>query len=154
MPQYRMFMYNLGRGNNPFSAPVAEMVTTDAEKFLAWVGKLEAEGWVQQPDYEAHVNMLRSMGPKRELQTNGVFVRTNNKGIKKVTRVPFDPATRANRASGKGEKPMPKPTRDYQGSQMPKGEWTPTHSPGTGSSVSTKRFPHLGGQTGPQARGE
>jgi hypothetical protein len=148
MPEYHGFMFRMGRGDSPFSAPKAEFVTSDPGRYLAWVDRMEAQGYVEAEEYEEFVNMLRAMSKKRQAELSK----------------PYDPtpeqvaADRANRPSGKGQKPMPKPTRDYQGASMPKGPWTGERRvmPKGPSSPAptTKRFPHLGGQTGPQARGE
>jgi hypothetical protein len=107
-----------GRGGDVYSifnAPKAEFITTDPAKFLAWVEKMEAQGYVELSEHEAHIMMLRIMAKKRQAELSK----------------PYDPtpeqvaADRANRPSGKGQKPYPKPTRDYRGTQMPKGEWQP-----------------------------
>lgn len=127
VPQYHMVMYDtFGKGVNPFSAPTATLTTTNENKFVAWVMDLEAKGWVQEQDHQAHIDMLRMMPIANALAKDGVFVRVNSRtGKKVVSRKDYDPAVQANRPSGNGQKPMRKPTRDYKGSQMPKGPWEP-----------------------------
>jgi hypothetical protein len=107
-----------GRGGDVYSifnAPKAEFITTDPAKFIAWVEKMESQGYVELSEHEAHIMMLRIMAKKRQAELSK----------------PYDPspeqvaADRANRPSGKGQKPFPKPTRDYKGTQLPKGEWEP-----------------------------
>lgn len=114
MPQFRMYMYDtLGRGVNPFEAPQAEMVTTDMDKFLQWVTDMEARGWLQAQDHEAHINMLRGMAARRRSELSK----------------PYDPTPeqvaldRAHKPSGKGQKPYPKPTRERD--KKVAGPWEP-----------------------------
>jgi hypothetical protein len=143
MPLYHGVMVKTGP-LGPFKPTVAEIMTTDRAKFLAWTDRMEGAGYVDAATHAEFTDMLRAMSKRRQAELSR----------------PYDPspeqvaADRANRPSGKGQKPFRKPVRDYQGASMPKGPWTPTHGPGTGATQSTKRFPHLGGQTGPQSRGE
>lgn len=125
MPEYHGFMFRMARGDSPFSAPMAEFVTTDPGRYLAWVDRMERQGYVEANEHEEFLNMLRGMSRAREMKQNGVSVRVNKAGEKVVKWGEYDPATVANRPSGNGQKPMPKPTRDYKGAGMPKGPWTP-----------------------------
>lgn len=148
MPLYHGVMFRMARGDSPWSAPMAEIETTDRAKYLSWVDRMETMGYVEAAEHEAHIAMLRAMSKRRQAELSK----------------PYDPtpeqvaADRANKPSGKGMKPMRKPIRDYQGAGMPKGEWTGTRTKMPKGpdkpQPTTKRFPHLGGQTGPQARGE
>lgn len=109
-----MRMYNtLGRGVNPFDPPTSYIETTNLDKFIAWVTDYEARGWVQESDHDAHVNMLRAMSKKRQAELS----------------TPYDPTpqqvadARANKPSGKGQKPYPKPTRERD--KKVAGPWEP-----------------------------
>jgi hypothetical protein len=151
-------MVRQSKGDSLKTPPKAEITTTDRDKFIAWVTDLESKGYVELSVHEEFLNMLANMSRAQELDRNGVLVRRGKNGTKVVVRREYDPARIANKPSGMGQKPMPKPTRDYQGSQMPKGQWTGERTkmpkgPAT-PQPTTKRFPHLGGQTGPQSRGE
>ena len=118
MPEYHGVMFRMARGDSPFSAPMAEYTTCDAGRFCAWVDRMEALGYVEASEHEAHLAMLRAMSKRRQAELSK----------------PYDPspeqvaADRANKPSGKGMKPMRKPIRDYKGTQMPKGEWTPVRT--------------------------
>jgi len=158
VPQYNGHMVRMGKGDSLKAPPEARITTTDLAKFLAWVDRMESMGYVEPEVHQETLEMLANVSRANELNRNGVLVRTSRSGKKVVVRKEYDPATVANRPSGLGQKPMRKPTRDYKGSQMPKGSWTGERrvmpkGPAT-PKQSTKRFPHLGGQTGPQARGE
>lgn len=113
MPQFHGVMFRMAKGDNPWTAPMAEIITTDPAKFVAWVDKMESYGYVELAEHEQYLAMLRTMSKKRQAELSK----------------PYDPspeqvaADRANRPSGKGQKPFPKPTRDYKGTAMPKGPW-------------------------------
>jgi len=115
MPEYHGVMFRMAKGDSPFHAPMAEFTTTDPQRFLAWVDRMETQGYVEASEYEANQVMLMVMARRRRAELSK----------------PYDPtpeqvaADRANKPSGKGLKPMPKPTRDYRGSEMPKGPWEP-----------------------------
>jgi hypothetical protein len=115
MPQYHGVMFRMAKGDSPFSAPMAEFITTDPTKFLAWVDRMESMGYVEAEEHDAHLAMLRAMSKKRQAELSKPY----NPTPEQVA------ADRANRPSGKGQRPMPRPTRDYKGTQMPKGPWTP-----------------------------
>jgi hypothetical protein len=147
MPLFHGIMVKSGP-MGPFRPTVAEMVTTDKEKYFAWLDRMEGMGYVDAAQHAEFTDMLRAMSRRRQAELSK----------------PFEPTAqdvadmRANRPSGKGQKPFRKPVRDYQGASMPKGPWTGERrvmpqGPAT-PQPSTKRFPHLGGQTGPQSRGE
>ncbi len=111
-------MFRMGRGDSPFKAPMAEFVTTDPGRYLAWVDRMEAQGYVEAAEHEEFLSMLRAMSKKRQAELSK----------------PFDPTpqqvadARANKPSGKGQAPMRKPVRDYKGTQMPKGPWEPVRT--------------------------
>lgn len=115
MPEYHGVMFRMARGDSPWSAPMAEFTTCDAARFLAWVDRMESQGYVEAAEHEQHVAMLRAMSKKRQAELSK----------------PYDPTpqqvaeARANKPSGKGQAPYRKPVRDYRGTQMPKGEWEP-----------------------------
>jgi hypothetical protein len=115
MPQYISVMYRMGRGDNPFRAPMATYETTSMDALMAWVDRMEQQGYVEAAEHEQHVSMLRFMAKKRQAELSAPY----NPTPEQVA------GDRANRPSGKGQKPMPKPTRDYRGTAMPKGEWQP-----------------------------
>jgi len=115
MPQYHGVMFRMAKGDSPFSAPMAEFITTDPAKFMAWVDRMESMGYVEAEEHDAHLAMLRAMSKKRQAELSKPY----NPTPEQVA------ADRANRPSGKGQRPMPRPTRDYKGTQMPKGPWTP-----------------------------
>src|SRR6266576_5929073 len=107
-----------GRGGdvyNIFHAPKAEFVTTDPAKFIAWVERMEQQGYIELSEHEQHVMMLRIMAKKRQAELSKPY----NPTPEQVA------ADRANRPSGKGQARMRRPIRDYKGTQMPKGPWTP-----------------------------
>jgi hypothetical protein len=118
-------MVRRNQGDSLRKPPKATISTTDRAKFLAWVVDMESKGYVEVSEHEEFLNMLANMTKAQELQRNGVLVTVSKKGNKVVKRQAYDPATVANRPSGNGQKPMPKPTRDYKGAGMPKGPWTP-----------------------------
>jgi hypothetical protein len=157
VPQYNGIMVRHGKGDSLRNPPQATITTTDRAKFMAWVDRMESMGYVEVDDHDEMLSMLANVTRANELERNGVLV-TMRKGKKVIARREYDPAKVANRPSGLGQKPFPKPTRDYKGSEMPKGPWTGEKtSMSKGPSTpqpTTKRFPHLGGQTGPQSRGE
>jgi hypothetical protein len=118
MPQYHGVMFRMARGDNPWHAPMAELWTTDMVKYLGWVDRMESQGYVEAAEHEQHIAMLRAMSKKRQADLSKPY----NPTPEQVA------ADRANRPSGKGQKPMPKPTRDYRGTAMPKGEWQPVRT--------------------------
>jgi hypothetical protein len=122
MPVFETVMVRQSKGDSPWGSPEAYVYSTDAERFINKVARLEAQGYVELEDIEATRNMLRRMKKSRELRTTGVYVETTKSGNKKVTRTPYDPATRANRGP---EPSMPKPTRDYRGTKEQATEWVP-----------------------------
>jgi hypothetical protein len=121
-------MVRRNQGDSLRNPPKAEIVTTDRAKFMAWVDRMEGLGYVELAEHEEFLNMLANVTKAQELQRNGVLVTTSKSGNKVVKRVPYDPATAANRPSGMGQAPMRKPTRDYKGTQMPKGPWEPVRT--------------------------
>ena len=125
MPQYHAIYARQNKGDSPFSPPTAEMLTTDLDKFLNWIDLVISQGYVPVAEVDALASMIQNAGRARELNTNGVFVRTSSKGKKVIIRRAYDPATKANVPSGNGQKPMPRPTRDYRGSAEVAGPWTP-----------------------------
>lgn len=147
MPQYHAVMAKAGP-LGPFKPSYTEIVTTDQGKFLAWWDRQLSMGWQPEDEYEAWLNMLRAMSAKRMADLSKPY----NPSPEQVA------LDRAHRPSGNGQKPFRKPVRDYQGGQMPKGPWTGERNVMPAGpdkpQVSTKRFPHLGGKTGPQSRGE
>jgi hypothetical protein len=110
-----------GRGGdvyNIFHAPKAEFVTTDPAKFIAWVERMEQQGYIELSEHEQHVMMLRIMAKKRQAALSKPYEPT-----------PQDVANdRANKPSGKGQAPQRRPIRDYKGTQMPKGPWEPVRT--------------------------
>lgn len=118
MPEYHGFMFRMAKGDSPFSAPMAEFVTTDPARFMAWVDRMEAQGYVEAAEHQEYLNMLRAMSKKRQAELSKPY----NPSPEQVA------ADRANKPSGKGQAPMRKPIRDYKGTQMPKGEWTPVRT--------------------------
>lgn len=115
MPQYVGVMYRMAKGDNPFKAPMATFETTDPKAFVAWVDRMEQQGYVEAAEHEQHISMLRFMSKKRQAELSKPYNPTPQEVAEQ----------RANRPSGKGQKPMPRPTRDYKGTAMPKGQWTP-----------------------------
>lgn len=115
MPQYHGIMFRMGRGDSPWHAPMAELWTTDVTKFLAWAERLEGQGYVEAAEHEQHIAMLRSMSKRRQAELSKPYNPT-----------PQDVANdRANKPSGKGQKPLPKPVRDYRGTKEAAGPWMP-----------------------------
>jgi hypothetical protein len=113
MPEYHGVMFRMAKGDNPFKAPVAEYTTCDAQRFCAWVDRLEALGYVEATEHEAHVAMLRAMSKKRQAELSKPY----NPSPEQVA------ADRANKPSGKGQKPMRKPIRDYRGTKEQATPW-------------------------------
>lgn len=112
MPLYHGVMFRMGRGDSPWSAPMAEMETTDKAKFLAWVDRMETQGYVEAAEHEQYLAMLRVMSKRRQAELSK----------------PYDPtpeqvaADRANKPSGRGQKPYRKPT--YERDKKVAGPWT------------------------------
>jgi hypothetical protein len=113
VPLFIGVMRRMGKGDNPFTAPKTRIETTDAKKFMAWVEANEALGYVQEEEWEQHVNMLRAMSKRRQKELSAPYNPS-----------PQDVAdARANKPSGRGQKPYPKQTREPD--KKVAGPWTP-----------------------------
>jgi ferredoxin-NADP reductase len=101
VPQFHGLMAKPGWENNPFAPPFyTEIVTSDPVKFMAWVRRSEQLGYVEPADLEQFKNMLRAMSKKRDNELSQPY----NPDPAQVD------AERANKPSGKGQKPYPKRT--------------------------------------------
>jgi hypothetical protein len=79
---------------------VARFEHQDKGRILQWLRDMRAQGWVNEAELEE----------MRTLRTILIRAAVRNAGGGKT----YDPASIANKKSGKGEKPMRKPIRDRQ----------------------------------------
>jgi hypothetical protein len=105
-------MVRVAKGDNPFNPPKTRIETTDAKKFMAWVEKNEALGYIQEEEHEETLNMLRAMSKRRQKELSAPY----NPSAQDVADM------RANRPSGRNQKPFPK--RVSEPDKKVAGPWT------------------------------
>jgi hypothetical protein len=112
VPLFTGVMVRVAKGDNPFNPPKTRIETTDARKFMAWVEKNEALGYIQEDEHEETLNMLRAMSKRRQAELSQ----------------PYQPSAqdvadmRANRPSGRNQKPFAKRTMERD--KKVAGPWT------------------------------
>ena len=113
MPQYHGVMCKEGP-KGAFWPTIAEIVTTDRARFLAWYDRMAATGYQPQDEYDEHLNMLRAMSKKRQAELSQPY----NPSPQDVANM------RANKTSGRGQKPYAKQVREPD-KKVVTSKWTP-----------------------------
>jgi hypothetical protein len=80
-----------------FNPGIARMESRDVGKLLAWLKAMLAQGWINEVDLQERQTLMRRL----------------IKAARSDSR-PYDPASIANKKSGKAQKPTRRPIRDRQ----------------------------------------